>query len=281
MKLIRFKFTMIELLVVIAIISVLATLLLPALSKAKTRARYARWLDHKRNIQLDDGATAFYAVDEGKGDEITNFAVSPSSYNIVPEAFNGTLNGPAWVDGRWGPKSGLKFDGADDYISCGNLHIIPVGNKIETISLTAWFKPASFSTPDARVVSKASGANIDDHWFALSTTPTGGEIRLSFWLKAGGSTSELIANSGGLQVDVWTLAIATYDGSNMLLYKDGELVGSMAKSGDVDLDATAEIWIGANPDNSKYFDGIIDEVGIMNRVLSAVEIANYFKMSVP
>lgn len=61
----RFKraFTLIELLVVIAIIAILAALLLPALSRAKSKAKSTQCLNNQRQIEL---ATKIY-TDENKG----------------------------------------------------------------------------------------------------------------------------------------------------------------------------------------------------------------------
>ena len=165
----------------------------------------------------------------------------PNSYNTIPEYYNGTLSspgGPAWTKGRWQAKSTLRFDGVDDYVSIGTEHVAPPSTVLDTMSITVWFNADSFNTTDARIISKASSSALNDHWFMLSTVQSGGQIVISFRIKAGGTTSELNATTGGLQTGVWTFAAATYDGSLMRLYKDDKLVGSLAKTGNIDMNST-------------------------------------------
>ena len=197
-----------------------------------------------------------------KFDETSGTSASDSSGNNN----TGTLtNSPTWTTGKI--NSALSFDGVNDYADIGTMNVSGSG-----ITIAAWVKADSFSSAiDTRFISKANSTSEQGHYWMLGQTNSGGD-KLRFRLKAGGSTQTLIASSGDLPTGTWFHAIATYDGSTMRLYKDGIEVGSVAKSGTIDIDATIPANIARNPDGSNHMDGTMDDVRIYNRALSTSDI---------
>ena len=87
----------------------------------------------------------------------------------------------------------------------------------------------------------------------------------------------MIASGGALTAGQWTHVAAIYDGVEMLLYKDGVLVGRMPKQGIISASPTVSAAIGNQPlgvpGGSRPFDGLIDSVRVYDRALSATEIS--------
>ncbi|HCO92749.1 MAG TPA: hypothetical protein DIU00_02160 [Phycisphaerales bacterium] len=197
------------------------------------------------------------------------------AHDVSGNGHDGTLIGdPKWAPGKIG--GALDFDGEEDLVELGAFDVIGSG-----ITLAGWIRPESFAINDGRIITKANEWGENDHWWMLSTISDGGEIRLRFRLKTEGqSTTTLIAGSGPLVTDEWQHATATWDGSTMRLYLNGEEVGNVANTGTAvatnpDVSASigsqpSDAFAPATPDHvEKYFDGLIDDVRLYNEALTA------------
>ena len=162
----------------------------------------------------------------------------------------------------------------DDRIDLGVLDALGSG-----LTLAAWFNADSFPGPsrDPRLISKASGTAANDHVFMLSTIAVGSVTRLRARVRVGGSMTTLIATSGDLVPGVWRHGAVTYDGVTLRLYLDGVEVGSKPLSGPVDVDPSLPVAVGAQPPGAgpRFFDGLLDDVRIVQRALSADELAAF------
>src|SRR5688572_24557314 len=96
-------FTLIELLVVIAIIAILASLLLPALAKAKTKAQGIQCMNNHRQLTL---AWRMYAEDHD--DRIPFAYVGPGARNSPYAWVQGVMNLDSGDWSYWDYEADLK-----------------------------------------------------------------------------------------------------------------------------------------------------------------------------
>ncbi|MBI2566496.1 MAG: VCBS repeat-containing protein [Candidatus Schekmanbacteria bacterium] len=210
-----------------------------------------------RAIAVPDGLVAYWPFEQGAGE---------MAADLSGRGHDGLLRGAVWnVSGRYG--TALSLDGVGAHVDAGYW-----GVQASALTVAAWFRAESFDNADARLVSKAAGPAEQEHDWMLSTTTSGGGMRLRGRLRAAGSTLTVIAASGDLQAGRWIHAAVVYDGSEVRLYKDGELVGSAPKSGALADSPGTKVLVGSNPDGYAAFDGLIDDVRIYDRALGADEI---------
>ena len=171
----------------------------------------------------------------------------------------------------------LFFDGQTSYVS------VPTDNQLnieDDLTIEAWIYPMAFGATSAMgsIVCK-HGWTMGEYGYVLRC---GGNGELSFTIsgmKNNGTPQgwqEVESPSSSLQLNVWQHVAATYDGSKMRLYIDGNLVKTKNYKGKINCSQDYKLKIGRVADaaagNGRYFEGKIDEVRIWHRVLSQSEI---------
>ena len=109
----------------------------------------------------------------------------------------------------------------------------------------------------------------------VSSSRVGDDKVLQFRLKTNGDTGEPKATTTGLiDLDVWTHVAAVWDGAARKLYKNGVEIESLDKGGTLSTNPDANVAIGNQPVGAdpRPWDGLIDDVQLFNRGLSADEI---------
>ncbi len=200
---------------------------------------------------------SFWPFDENSGCiandgfGINNGVLSPA----CPE------NSPSRLFGKVG--RALSFNGVDDFVQVENARSL---NPNSSISLSAWVKweiDPETGESWASIVNKGV-----DNQYRLHHNRTNTAFEFALRTSRG---NRWIASNTKPEKDAWYFVVGTYDGKEMRLYVNGALESTQSWSGMI-LGSATPLHIGSRTVNDRYFNGVLDEVGLWNRALSASEI---------
>jgi PKD repeat protein len=208
------------------------------------------------------GRVAAYSFDETSG---TTASEASGNGN------NGVLtNGAVFAAGK--NANGVRLDGANDYVNLGN----PASLRLTgSMTLSAWINSSEFPWDDAAIISKRQSSNVG---YQLDTTIDRGPRTIGF--KISDASGNTVARYGAtaMVVNTWYHVAGVYDATNrtMNVYLNGQLnngvlVGTIPA---VQPDSNQNVHIGQRPGvpGSFNFEGMLDDVRIYNRALSAPDI---------
>jgi Concanavalin A-like lectin/glucanases superfamily/Pectate lyase superfamily protein len=178
---------------------------------------------------------------------------------------DGTVSGATWADAKFG--KGLSFDGTNDYATMSNPTELNLSSEM---TLMAWVKFDTLATGRQKIIYKGNSFQTSVN-YSLGKYEWGNKAEFRF-TTSGGTVNRLVSTTL-LSTGTWYHLAATYDGTTARLYINGTQDTSASASGSIDT-VTDSLLIGCIP-SADYLDGIIDEVQIFNRAVSANRVSAY------
>lgn len=193
----------------------------------------------------------YFPFDEGNGD---------TTIDESENKFEGTIKNAEWVDGVVG--KALKFNN-------GAVTVDALGvDEPEEMTIELWFKPTE----------KIAGGNRIDLLYRLQgggrphITFNRGGLLFGCYLATKGVEFQVITTLDAFESQ-WYYLVVTQDKDDAIIYIDGEKNAEANAGGDVRMDFGVHgMSIAANAGSNHFFNGSIDEVKMLNVVLTAEEV---------
>jgi len=199
------------------------------------------------------GLTAFYPCDEGGGTVLRD---------ATGRGHDATISGAAFTP--FGEGSALRLDGVDDFGDCGRG---PEFDMRDAVSLDLWVYPETLPAGEAGVVGKDYGSYVLTHYQ---------DGRFWWYISGGGNSCKAAVPLKG-----WHHIAATFDGELLKLYVDGQLADTQVSTTNR-ISPGERFWIGKSAGDAQFtrgahFAGLVDEIRVYRRALTADEVVDHYR----
>ena len=186
---------------------------------------------------------------------------------------NGTVNGAILTTDRNGVlNSAYNFDGANDFIEVSHHQSL----NCSSVSISLWFNTDIFLANNGagpHLLSKRESSGWGSSFQMNLGTIQSNNACWADW-SISGNAGIYFDSPNYLTTNNWFNIVYTHDGSAVKLFINGSLVETIVSPGLLSFN-TLPLWFGARPNagnNSSWFNGSIDDIGIWNHALTEAEI---------
>lgn len=252
-------------------------------------SRYQQWLAYSYSLRRDPDLVLYYPflnADELQ-DSIPNYAINTN------KALNGifghtlgvsTFTSPSRASGRWPEKAALKFD--RDQRNCVWVEESPALDLAGNISLAAWVCCPD-SPKGGHLFSNRKDDRINYQFGCFSKEDPYYAEKLQFLRTGDGIEPGVYSSKLFRWRSDWTLLAVTHDGQTVRFYVNGELFEAIPFQSERNAVSGNKLFIGDVPTfggrtfGYAAFQGLIDEMAIFKRVLTADEIRRMYEAGKP
>jgi hypothetical protein len=207
------------------------------------------------------GLVAAYSFNDGSGTTAADASGNGRS---------GTIRGAQFVTGKAG--MALRFDGVDDWVTVPDGVTGSALDLTTGMTLSAWVNPDAFTGWETVVLKERGAGALAYGLYAQDGGVANGGADAPAGTLRIGTADQAIRGTSSLPLNAWSHVTVTYDGATQRIYVNGTLVASRAQTGSIAASNGALRIGGNNSWPGEFFGGLIDEVRIYNRALSAAEV---------
>lgn len=180
------------------------------------------------------------------------------------------------TDSQEGSRSADFEDGNSEYLSItdGTQTGLDITGDL---SIVGWIKPESLVNSVSYVPFSKYLTSGNQRSYRLGILYFGaGRHRLEGLLSSNGSLATSINSNTDLSTGAWQHVAMVYDGTDIRVYLNGSLDCTPVSYSSGIFNGSADLILGASGGPGLYYDGLMDEVAIFDRALSAAEVASVY-----
>ena len=240
------------------------------------RALSAQEIEELYGQDIPVGLVAHWTFDEGEGD---------TAYDSAGTNYGTLVNGPQWTSGQI--NGALEFDGVDDYVALPDNE--PVWLPQNNFAFSLWvyfFNDVPILENLLDMDGAGSGSSSNRLGYGIFRQEEG---KCHFSMVSGDGYSDILLSNTVLLKEKWYHLVALRNGTTQSIYINGRLDSSKNCSSDpIDFDGNYnddKVNIGrasrSGDITGSYINGLIDDVRIYDRALSAGEIEELWGGEIP
>jgi hypothetical protein len=216
----------------------------------------------------DASYTATYTVTSANAGPVASWGFNETSGTSAADGSgnNNTatlVNGALFAAGKHG--NALSLDGTNDYLSVANSSSLDIAGNALTVSM--WLNPTA-TTGDRVLFGKFWNTTMTSPYYQYGLELQAGQP--DFLIGTSSGVKE-VAMGSTLPLNQWSNLTVVFNGTQVQFYVNGTLTSTKSLAASITARGQ-QFRIGADNNTQQFFKGLVDDVRIYNRTLTAAEV---------